>query len=95
MLAMKNAKLKMKSEIVKLPAHPVRTGQARRGRSTELSALSMSKGFPARITLFHIVPLDPAYPARAGRGTIRSISKLRQEFFPHRFSKLDKTVVPI
>ena len=22
--------------------------------------------------LFHIVPLDPAYPAKAGRGTLRS-----------------------
>src|SRR4030043_876049 len=32
--------------LMKLPGHPVRTGQARRGRSTDLSALSMSKGFP-------------------------------------------------
>jgi hypothetical protein len=32
--------------LMKLPGHPVRTGQARRGRSTDLSALSMSKGLP-------------------------------------------------
>jgi hypothetical protein len=42
---------------MKLPAHPVRTGQARRG-------------LPGDVILFYIVPLYPAYPARAGRGTL-------------------------
>ncbi len=31
---------------MKLRAHPVSTGQVRRGRSTELTALSMSNGLP-------------------------------------------------
>ena len=57
---------------MKLPGHPVRTGQARRGRSTELTALSMSNGLPGKVISFYIVPLDPAYPAKAGRGAFRS-----------------------
>jgi hypothetical protein len=40
--------------LVKLPAYPVKAGQAR-------------PGFPRQC-----VPLDPAYPDRAGRGTFRS-----------------------
>jgi len=40
--------------LLKLPAYPVKTGQAR-------------QGFPRQC-----VPLDPAYPDRAGRGTFRS-----------------------
>ena len=49
-------------KIVKLPSHPVRTGQARRG-------------FPERKYRFNCAPSclpvgrDPAYPALAGRGT--------------------------
>ncbi len=31
--------------VVKLLGHPVRTGQARRGRSTELTALSIPSGY--------------------------------------------------
>jgi len=38
---------------LKLPAHPVRTGQARRG-------------LPGKVISFYIVPLDPAY-RQAGR----------------------------
>jgi hypothetical protein len=34
------------SRSVKLRGHPVKTGQARRGRSAELTALSMSNGLP-------------------------------------------------
>jgi len=45
---------------VKLPAHPVRTGQARSGEQ------NVSKG-----SFVHIVSLDPACPAWAGRGTSR------------------------
>ena len=44
---------------LKLPAHPVRTGQARRG-------------LPGKVISFYIVPPDPAYPAWAGRGRFRS-----------------------
>jgi hypothetical protein len=40
---------------VKLPGHPVQTGQARRG-------------LPGNVISFYIVPLDPAYPARGGTG---------------------------
>jgi hypothetical protein len=28
-------------------------------------------GLPGKVISFYIVPLDPAYPARAGRGTLR------------------------
>src|SRR5512139_2709916 len=51
--------------IVKLSAHPVRTGQGR-------------QGFPGRKFLSYCAPSclpvgrDPAYPALAGRGTFRS-----------------------
>jgi hypothetical protein len=31
-----------------------------------------SAGLPGKVISFYIVPLDPAYPARAGRGTFRS-----------------------
>jgi hypothetical protein len=42
---------------MKLSSHPVRTGQARRGRPTELTALSMSNGLPGMVCYF-MVPLD-------------------------------------
>ena len=32
-------------------------------------------GLPGKVISFYIVPLDPAYPARAGRGTFRSNKK--------------------
>jgi len=50
-------------DLFKLPGHPVRTGQARRGRSAELSALSMSKGFPAKKYLSYCAPFNPAQSA--------------------------------
>ena len=61
---------------MKLTGHPVQTGQARRGRSTELTALSMSNGLPGNGISFHIVPLPacrqagtpPVYPAMGGTG---------------------------
>jgi hypothetical protein len=46
------------------PRPSVRTGQARRGRSTELTALSMSNGLPGKVISLCIVPLDLAYKAR-------------------------------
>ena len=48
---------------MKLPGHPVRTGQARRA--------SREGNF------VHIVPLNPAYPALAGRGTCRPHVKIQ------------------
>ena len=45
------------------PGPPVRTGQARRGRSTELTALSISNGLPGNVISFHIVPLNSAIGA--------------------------------
>ena len=54
------------------PRPPVRTGQVRRGRSTELTALSMSNGLPGHASgeqnvsigsFLHIVPFDPTYKA--------------------------------
>ena len=66
---------------MKLAAYPVKTGQARRGLSAELTALSMSNGLPGHASgeqnvskgsFIHIVPLDPAYPALLGWGTFRS-----------------------
>ena len=48
--------------LLKLPGHPVRTGQARRGRSTELTALSMSNGLPGNVISFYILPLAPPIP---------------------------------
>ena len=56
---------------MKLPGHPVRTGQARWGRSTELTALSMSKGFPESNIILYFAPCPPT--RRALRGTLRSI----------------------
>jgi len=35
-------------------------------------------GLPGKVISFYIVPLDPAYPATAGRGTFRST--LLEEF---------------
>jgi hypothetical protein len=35
-----------KQYTIEAPGHPVETGQARRSRSTELTALSMSNGLP-------------------------------------------------
>jgi len=68
----KDEKIDQTQRHLKLPAHPVKTGQARRGRSTELSALSMSKGFPGRKLSFILCPLTPSIPlgrdgARAGQ----------------------------
>ena len=47
-------------------------------------------GLPGNDLLFHIVPLDPAYPAKAGRGTLRPKSgalsfwgQLKELFFRH------------
>jgi len=57
---------------MKLPGHPVMAGQAHRGRSTELTALSMLNGLPGNVISFYIVPLAPAYPAKARWGTFRS-----------------------
>jgi len=31
----------------------------------------MSNGLPGKVISFYIVPLDPAYPDRSGRGTVR------------------------
>jgi len=42
---------------VKLPGHPVKTGQARRGRSTELTALSISNGLLGKEISFKFCPL--------------------------------------
>jgi len=68
---------------MKLHAHPVRTGQARRGRSIPrfagLTALSRSNGLPGHArgeqnvskgSSVHVAPLPP-YPALAGGGTSR------------------------
>jgi len=58
---------------VKLPGHPVRTGQARRGfPGTQWRAESEQRKY-----LFNCAPSclpagrDPTYPALAGRGTCR------------------------
>jgi len=57
---------------MKLPAHPVRTGLARRGRSTKLTALSTSNGLPgyaggeqdvSKGSFARMMPLAPAYTA--------------------------------
>ena len=53
---------------LKLPAHPVRTGQARRG-------------FPASCNIIHIVPLNPAYPAPGGTGHVPANNKIRYKLF--------------
>jgi hypothetical protein len=37
---------------IETPGHPVSTGQARRGRSTVLTALSVSNGLPGKETSF-------------------------------------------
>jgi hypothetical protein len=34
-------------------------------------------GLPGNVSSFHIVPLDPAYPAKARRGTFRSTRIMR------------------
>ena len=52
---------------MKLTGHPVQTGQARRGRSTELTTLSMSNGLPGNGISFYIVPHgSPVPPKREG-----------------------------
>ena len=39
-------------------------------------------GLPGKVISFDIVPLDPAYPAKAGRGTFRSNLKNKKlEYF--------------
>ena len=71
---------------VKLPGHPVKTGQARRGRSVKLTALSMSNGLPGKAVSF-ILPLDPAYkaglvghvPAKRSGGVEWVLSRIEQK----------------
>jgi hypothetical protein len=69
--------------VLKLPAHPVRTGQARRGFPgtqwrTECEPMKFhSDCAPSCLP----VGRDPAYPARAGRGTCRS-RRLVEKLFP-------------
>ena len=68
------------SDLVRHLKVPVKTGQAHRGRSADLTALSMSNGLPGHASggqnvskgsFIHIVPLDLAYPALAGWSTFR------------------------
>ena len=53
---------------VKLPAHSA--GPFDRAHGPEYVEWASRKG-----DFFYIVPLDPVYPAQAGRGTCRSTSK--------------------
>jgi hypothetical protein len=43
---------------------------------------------PGKVISFYIVPLDPPYPARAGRGTFRSI-----DFHPLTFALLSRLLI--
>ena len=45
-------------------------------------------GLPGKVISFYIVPLDPAYPALAGRGTFRS-NKLQILIHAHIFRIID------
>ena len=45
-------------------------------------------GLPGKVISFYIVPLDPAYPALAGRGTFRS-NKLKILIHAHIFKIID------
>src|SRR5512137_2380339 len=73
--------------VVKLPAHPVRTGQARRGRSTEFTTLSISNGLPVKEVSFTLYPvigscrLDPAGHVPANR-LVQDSRWLAERFMP-------------
>ena len=45
-----------------------------------MKLLAHRAGLPGIELLFYIVPLDPAYPALAGRGTCRSKDNFHKQF---------------
>ena len=52
----------------------------------ESEALPHRAGLPSKVVSFYIVPLDPALPAKAGRGTCRQTSPLKRDNMGHEIS---------
>jgi len=62
--------------------HPTLTQAGHLDKSGKVKAHAHRAGLPGKVISFCIVPLHPAYPARAGRGTFRSSSVRHPKPFP-------------